>query len=39
MIRENEFSNIKLTLELPKTFYYEYENISFDVINYISKNI
>jgi len=39
MIRENKFSNIKLTLELPKTFYYEYENISFDVINYISKNI
>ena len=31
MIRENEFSNIKLTLELPKAFYYEYENISFDV--------
>lgn len=39
MISENEFSNIKLTLESPKTFYYEYENISFDVINYISKNI
>ena len=39
MIKESKFSDIKKTIKYPRAFYYDYESISFDVINYISKNI
>lgn len=39
MIKEREISDIKLILMFPTSFYYEYENISLEQLNYISENI
>lgn len=39
MIYESNFSDIKRNIKYPQAYYYEYENISIDIINYISKNI
>lgn len=39
MIRESEISNIILTIERPQVFYYDYKNVDYDELTYISKNI
>ena len=39
MIRESEISDIVLTIENPQVFYYDYENVDYDELIYISKNI
>ena len=39
MIRESEISNIILTIEHPQVFYYDYKNVDYDELTYISKNI
>ena len=39
MINEQNISNIILTIERPWAFYYDYKDVDFDVLTYISKNI
>lgn len=39
MIKESEISDIILTIEHPQIFYYDYKNVEYDELIYISKKV